>query len=424
MKDYICEMAEKLRNNEAVIFYTVGSVTFEQIKEMKHRYGILPTAVCDGDKRKQGKTYKGLEGLFVISPEDAMKKYPDGNFFVTSLDYKYEIFGYLVEKCGISTDRIINYVPVKKVKSCFFLQKALIYDRTGELCFCWRNPAPRVPEKEKIEVGQLKKLRNALIESIQKGEPPAHEACVDCPQIMEAYYPIEPRAWSLNYFCQSVCNYKCSYCTVAHSPKLEHDMGRHTLGELISEFVKEDLLSEEYNVILSTAGEPALHPKRKEFYESFQGTELVYNTNASLYDQDLADMMQKKNVLVISSVDAGTSETYAKIKGVAAFDKIKKNLSAYSKMPQGIVALKYIFLPGVNDTIENVDGFVQLCVDVGATFAIIALDVYGLDKITEQTKKMVHRMRKSLADKDILCVPYTAWETVEYKSVITKLMEE
>ncbi len=423
MNDYIQLIAEKIQQKCEVIFYTVGSGTFEHIRELKHRFGLLPTSVCDGDSKKQGRTYKGLEGITVISPGEALLRFPKGYFFISSLDYRYQIIGYLTEVCGVEPERIINYVPVKRINSCSFIQKALIYDQTGDLRFCWRTPCPAVPSNDVLKVNELAQLRNQLIETIKKGEVPAHEACVGCPQLSEEYYPEEPLAWSINYFCQSVCNYRCSYCTVAHYEKPSYDAGRHTLGEVIGAYKKEGILSPDYSVILSTAGEPLLHPKRKEFYQSFDGAELVINTNGSIYDADLAELMNEKKVLLLISVDAGTDKTYAKVKGVDAFNKVKNNLSAYSKASVGIVALKYLFVPGVNDNPEDVDGFIRFCEDVDAMFVVVSVDYYSVGNVTEQTKEMIGRLSQGLSERTILCVPYTAWETAEYAGKMRELMK-
>lgn len=424
MRDYIEQIASSLNKGEKVIFYTVGSATFCNVRELKKRFGLLPTAICDRDKKKQGQTYRGLEGINIISPEQALLQYPQGKFFITSLDYKYQIIGYLTKECGVNQDRIINYVPVEKIKSCSFLQKALIYDRNGNMQFCWREPCPSVPSENKIlNPKELLELRNRLIDEIKNGKTLSHSACANCPQICEGYYPKTPSSWSVNYFCQSVCNYKCSYCTLAHSDmsKLEKDVGRHTLGEVVNACKEESLLNDEHSVILSTAGEPLLHPKRKEFYEAFDGAELHINTNCSIYDEDLADLMNKEKVLLISSIDAGTSETYKQVKGVDCYEKVKKNLTEYAKADIGIVALKYIFVPGVNDGIKDIDGFIQLCEETNAMFVIVSVDYYSIDKITEQTKKMINYLNTKLYDKHILTVPYTAWETAEYTDKIKKI---
>ena len=426
MIDYIEQIASFLAEGSEVVFYTVGSGTFINIRELKNRFGLLPKAVCDKDKKKQGRTYKGLEGLTVISPEEALLMFPNGKFFIPSLDYRYQIIGYLTEECGVSSDRIINYIPVEKIRSCSFLQKALIYDQSGDMRFCWRNPCPSIKsENNSLNSIELLKLRNKLIDEIKNGKTPSHRACMNCPQICEGFYPKEPLSWSVNYFCQSICNYKCSYCTLSHGNgiKPEKDAGRHTLGEVINSYKNERLLNNDYSVILSTAGEPLLHPKKKEFYEAFDGAELVINTNGSIYDEELVKLMNYNKVLLVVSLDAGTNKTYKTIKGVGSLENVKRNLTEYSKTSIGIVSLKYLFVPGVNDNIEDIEGFVKFVEDVNAMFCIIALDYFSMDNVTEQTKNMIKYMSSRLSEKNILCVPYTAWETTEYNAEIRKLTE-
>lgn len=425
MNDYIQEAANILKQNRDVIFYTVGSGTFENIRELKQRFGLLPTSVCDADVKKQGRTYKGLEGITVISPEDAVKNFPEGNFFIASLDYKYQIIGYLTEKCQVTPDRIINYVPVEKIRSCSFLQKALIYDRTGDMRFCWRTPCPTISTNNGLSAKQLLKLRNTLIEEIKTGKKTSHTACAGCPQIGETFYPKTPKSWSVNYFCQSICNYRCSYCTISDAPELDEGTGKCTLDEVIQSCKQEQMLSEDYSVILSTGGEPLLHSKRKEFYEAFNGAELVINTNGSIYDPDLADLMNREKVLLLTSVDAGTAETYAQVKGTGlhAYEKVKENLSKYANASIGIVALKYLFVPGVNDNQIDVDGFIQFCEESGAMFVVISLDYFSIDNVTEHTKSIIHYLNMELSKRNILCVPYTAWETIEYNKIMQELFK-
>ncbi len=421
MKKHMEQIAESLKKQEPIIIYTVGSGTFECIRELKQVYGVVPTAVCDGDIKKQGHSYRGLEGLTVISPEAALREYPNGKFYIASLDYKYQIIGYLTETRGVVPERIINYEPVRKIRSCSFLQKALIYDRNGRMQFCWRNPCPGIPEEEILNTKALYELRNQLLDEIQNNKATCHEACNNCPQIREEYYPEKPCSWSVNYFCQSTCNYKCAYCTLAGAEAAEENAGRHLLGTVIQSCRENELLSEDYSVILSTAGEPTLHPKRKEFYEAFDGAELVVNTNGSIFDVDLFEALQKKRTLVICSIDAGTPETYGKVKGIPFYEKVKKNIGKYAEASMGVVALKYLVMPGVNDMPEEIEGFVQLVEETGATFVIISIDYYSVNKVTEHTKAMINKMRKLLETKGILCVPYTAGETEEYNKLMKEL---
>lgn len=424
MTDYILQINNILEQGTPVIFYTVGSGTFGYIRELKNRFGKKPTAVCDGDVNKQGKTYRGLEGIQVIAPQEALERYPNGLFLVCSLDYQYQIIGYLTESCGVSPERIINYTPVKKVRSCSFLQKAVFYDQNGDLKFCCRDYVPRVATSENIETAgkEFLELRNKLLYALNNPQSGIQTACDNCPQICEEYYPEKPLSWLLNYFCYSHCNYKCSYCTLRGCEDSNFYHGEQPLGALLEKFQNIGLLSPEYRVILSTAGEPSIHPKRKEFYDAFNGIELAVNTNGYIFDKDLYHTMQNKRVVLVCSIDAGTRETYAKIKGVDGFAQVKENMQQYSEANTGIVALKYIFIPGVNDTIADVDGFIDFCKNTKIVFVIAAIDFFSIDKITQRTRDMIQRLKQGLSQYDIFCVPYTAFESIEYSNVIRELL--
>ena len=204
---------------------------------------------------------------------------------------------------------------------------------------------------------------------------------------------------------------------------IKANSGKAPLSQVISSFNSVGLLSDDYRVILSTAGEPLIHPNRKDFFDAFDGFELAINSNGSIFDDDLFKLMSKKKVLLLTSVDAGTPETYAQIKGLDFFEKTKANLYRYSRAPVGIVALKYLFVPGVNDNIADIDGFIRCCDETGATFVIISVDYYSFDKISANTTEMVRRLKTGLSNLDILCVPYTAGESAEYIQALMGLLD-
>jgi len=423
MTDYAKQVAELLQKGETVVYYTVGSDTFLNIRELKVRFGLLPTAVCDKDPKKQGRTWKGLEEIPVISPEDAMQQFPKAWWFIPSLDFRYQIIGYLTQECGIPQDYIINYTPVRKVKTCEYLQKAYIYDRNGKMGFCWREVRPEIPASKNINVVGLRTLRNSLLRAIKEDCLPKDSPCANCAQIKEDYYPVEPKGWSINYFCHSVCNYHCSYCTVSHAPAVKDDEGRQTLCEVLDALKEEDMLDESYQVGFSTAGEPTLHPSREETYRAFDGANFTLNTNGFFYDPALFEMMEQKKVLIIDSIDAGTKALYKQIKGVDGFDRVRQNLKKYAQATMGIVALKYIFIPGVNDTMEEIRGFIDYCVDIDAVFVIISLDLFSKDRFTDHTREMVQQLKNGLSRLGIMCVPLMAYSTEEYREIMRFLFE-
>lgn len=66
--------------------------------------------------------------------------------------------------------------------------------------------------------------------------------------------------------------------------------------------------------------------------------------------------------MIYCSVDAGTVETFRKVKGVDGFDRVCENLREYAK--HGPVILKYILLDGINHTDQDLKGFFKLADEV------------------------------------------------------------
>lgn len=415
MTDYIGQVADLLKKGEKVIFYTLGTDTFLNIKELKFRFGMLPSALCDGDPNKQGRAWRGLEGVAVLSSDEVIEKFPKAYWLISSLHYRYQIIGYLTEERGIAPERIVNYVPVRKFRSCLHLHQSIEYDRTGELTFCCGVACPKVaPGKPQTAAAALRVLRDDLLKAIEEDHIPPDSRCAACDLIKEDYYPTEPKELYFNYFGNSVCNYRCSYCVVSHAGKLKEDAGRDTVHDLTAALRQENMLEDDYNLDLVTAGDPTLYPKRKEVYQEFDGNRMGFVTNGFLYDPDLVEMMNRKKVYIITSIDAGTPGIYRQIKGVDGFDRVRQNLKKYAQAPLGIVVLKYIFMPGINDTPEEVDGFIDFCAETNASYAIAVVDFYSVSKITERTGEMIRRLMTGLSEKDILCILHTANCTKAY----------
>lgn len=406
--DHIEQVAKLLKRGETVIFYAVGTDTFLCIRELKSRFGLLPSAVCDGDPKKQGRSWRGLEGLTVCSPDEAIERYPEAKWLIPSMRYRFQIIGYLTEERGIAPERIVNYEPVRKYRSCQHLQQSVFYDRTGELSFCCNRACPRTAAGEQPDAAGLRALRDHLLRAIEDNQVPEESLCAGCDLIKEDYFPLQPKAIYVNYFCNSVCNYRCSYCNVPRLGAVAPETGRHSPGEVVNALRQAGMLSEAYNLDFVTGGEPTLYPKRKEVFQEFDGNWIGLFTNGYLYEPDWFELMNRKSSYVLDSIDAGTRETYLRIKGVDGFDRVRQNLKKYAEGSFGIVILKYIFVPGVNDSPEDIDGFVDFCVETAATYAISAVDQYNLSRITEQTREMARRLVLKLEEQGILCVPFTA----------------
>jgi len=80
-------------------------------------------------------------------------------------------------------------------------------------------------------------------------------------------------------------------------------------------------------------------------------------TSGFKFLRGVAGALEKNLALVEVSVDAGTPETYARVKGKDAFDRVVSNLLQYSKFGQ--IQLKYIAMKD-NLGDGDIDGFLDL----------------------------------------------------------------
>ena len=423
MTDYVEKIAEKLNAGTPVFLYTLGGDTLSVIKELDFRFGLKASGVCDGDDKKQGKTYRGLNGLVVTPFDEALAKYPRSEFFITSMDYRFQIMGQLLENGKIPPERIINYEPVEKRRTCSCLEKFIDYDEDGKLLCCW---TPQSPAAERNNFKKFYDMRKNVIDLlINNAETPefykSYPACNGCAYIKTEYYPVARKSWWLNYFGFNPCNYKCSYCNVKHIPVDKSEV--LDMDACLRALKDNEMLSEWYGIVYSTAGEPTLHPARKKLYDAFDGFAFIVNTNGSILDYDLFDLMNREKVKLVISVDAGTRETYQKIKSVDTFDKVRKNLIKYSEAKIGITALKYVFIPGINDNDEDVNGFINLCLETNCGYVIISY-AYGYEeKMTEKTYGIMKKLSDKLKELDFFVTPYTQFETPEYAAKIRGILD-
>jgi molybdenum cofactor biosynthesis enzyme MoaA len=142
------------------------------------------------------------------------------------------------------------------------------------------------------------------------------------------------------------------------------------------------------------AGEISVHPLRDRILTELQDNQCWIYTNASVYNGKIGEMLAKGHSRIYPSIDAGTPETFARIKGVNLFDKVCENLYRYSL--DGLVHLKYIILPGINDDDADIDGFIALCERLKIRDVDITRDMDRLDAFSDRTICTIARMLDEL----------------------------
>jgi molybdenum cofactor biosynthesis enzyme MoaA len=150
-----------------------------------------------------------------------------------------------------------------------------------------------------------------------------------------------------------------------------------------------------FTQIVQAAGEITINPKLDEIVSLLSGYSSKIYSNCVIYSDALYNCLKQGNMMINTSVDAGTRETFAKIKGVDRFEQVCGNIRRYAKA--GMVELKYIFLPGINDNEADVDGFIGFIEDIlndcGNIASVIVTKNYRiLSPLGEHTLNMIKRL--------------------------------
>lgn len=129
-------------------------------------------------------------------------------------------------------------------------------------------------------------------------------------------------------------------------------------------------------------------------------------------------MKTGRTVNILTSLDAGTRETYKAIKRVDCFDKVIENLKRYPVKDVDF-KLKYIFLDGVNDNETDVDGFYDIVKDVGCRTIVLSSD--SCKPYTDKIKELVVRLIKK-AQQDGIMVSKSSYLAPQDDKFIDKVI--
>jgi len=126
------------------------------------------------------------------------------------------------------------------------------------------------------------------------------------------------------------CNLKCIMCP--RISRMNREIGCMDF-DLFKKIINEIEVS---SIHFSGLGEPLLHPQIRDMfaYAKEKGLEVGLWTNGLELTKELSEEIIDKGFLdyIIFGLDAATKETYAKIKGVDAFDKAVENITRFLKL--------------------------------------------------------------------------------------------
>jgi len=147
-------------------------------------------------------------------------------------------------------------------------------------------------------------------------------------------------------------------------------------------------------------GEPTIMPRKDELLDLINDFRLNLATNGIVFDDRFAMMTARPGSMAVISVDAGTRETYRRIKGMDAFEIVCGNIKKYRERGANIT-MKYIFMPE-NSNETDMDGFISQALDAGVDNIQCSVDFNRKALLDEQTAGAIARMMDKAISHGIL----------------------
>ena len=252
-----------------------------------------------------------------------------------------------------------------KSTSCNYLQKA-IYLGPDELRHCCQRfyvdgqlegdvPIFQVQSPTDVNWLSIAEAKENLIHQINQGEK---TGCWQCPHLEEKEWP-SVKTEKLDIISiehHSHCNMRCSYCSDVYYGGKNPS---YDIFGFLNELIKKNKIAK--NLLVAWGGgEPTMF---KDFSKliGFINSRLKplsqrFFSNAINYDESIAELIASGTASLITSIDAGSKDTFRKVRGVNQYAKVLRNLKKYFALSPDNIVIKYIFTEE-NYALEELSSF-------------------------------------------------------------------
>ena len=365
------------------IFYGAGGTATQNLSRWIDNIGE-PTCFVDIDNNKHGKTItanlssnKREVRYNIYSLTEAISKYPDYVLYISispDSGTLLSVTEYLLGQ-GIPKERIRYCEDVVYRRGCSLLGQFILATPEG-ISPCCTPYGKLISYSEKIHDEQdlravIYEYNSWLRKTLEMMHSDAPTDCDACSMLEWNYWPKDPKVNHLTgqSFANAVCNCRCIYCNQFSDTafvKCEHDLDLYDIYKIFA-----DEFGNSIKAVTLADGEITVLPHREKLFRLIEDQNWGVNiaTNALIYSVNVAEILSRQPSLLSVSLDAGTAETFNRVKGLNAFYQVVTNIEKYAETKCRI-DLKYILIPEINDSFADINGFIAIALKYKAHVAL------------------------------------------------------
>lgn len=254
---------------------------------------------------------------------------------------------------------------------------------------------------EKINWKKFFKIRNKYRKIQQKGK--TIPECEGCVFLKEKYWNQEDYVDSIIFDHFTGCNCNCVYCYTEDDKKQYNSLKSYNVLPIIKEMLEKDILKPG-GAIGFGGGEPTILDEFEELVSILLDkgfTNIRVPSSGIKYSKIIEKGINKGQLYLVVSIDSGTKETYKKIKQLDKYETVTENLKKYAKAQTktGFVISKYIIIPTVNDTKEEIDEWLNFNKENNILSIVIDIENSWLEKVMAQEYKHIFELISYVKEK-------------------------
>lgn len=276
---------------------------------------------------------------------------------------------------------------MQEYTSCHWLQHGLSFenDHIEMCCLCCHKGGGRLYIKEDyngkgVNWDDIFKLKEKFVEDNKNGIiDPRCEGCFNL--VHRGWEDSAPYINYIHFNHWTHCNSDCIYCYTSWDKKNFQKRPHYKVLPMIKDLFNKNLFKIGGEITFA-GGEPTILNEFEDLVNFMlkNGAErITVHSSGIKFSKAIEKGIKEKKLSVCLSADAGTRETFKKVKRVDKFDKFWENAKKYSLAQKNIenkiyVETKFILIPEVNTNKEEIDKWLDKTVEAGIKSIVVDIE--------------------------------------------------
>lgn len=279
-----------------------------------------------------------------------------------------------------------NYISKKTgfYYSCEWIEHGIVFfpSQLTMCCFCGSKQGEHTLiqnnfSPDNFDIERIFKNRDKFRKFHKQGK--IHTNCMNCPSLKLEAWDERNYIDCLYISHWSNCNSKCTYCYSTNHPD-EFSNNHYHILDILKSLCEKGILRRNTKVLFG-GGEPAMLDEFSEIIElliseGFQNIRI--HTSGIQYMKCIEQGLKDGKIHLVVSVDSGSREVYKQIKNVDCYDIVRNNIKEYAKCKtkfnEANVSAKYIIIPNVNDSKQEIENWLIANKEAGLSYTILDIE--------------------------------------------------